>query len=597
MAPAAELRLSGGRLRLTAATAAADAIQAFSQIAGDAEATASERWRAAGGGFESRCGAVTIRLAAKRARGGALALEMQARPDQPVQLHAFGIRFAPQVAGRPPSWVVYNGYQSWDPAGVKPAAGKVESWWTCGLGQDDGAGLALAATAARRLATRFVYEGHSFEIAHTGPLGLDGWQPANSRARTGITRGEPVHLAASPDVREALDRAAGARWRSDPPAGWLSWYHYGPWVGRDDVLANSQRVLDADLSPGGYDLIQIDDGWQMGYGDWTPNTKFRDFAGLCQELEARGQAAGIWTAPFLVSAASDLAAQAPEDWFVRDRANGQRAVDHRHTIFGPMYVLDARRPAVREHLATTFARLRQLGVRYFKIDFLYAGAYAGIGALRAGVQAIRRGVGQDAYILACGAPLLPMKGLVEGCRIGQDTCTPLFDFESGEPLPMFFGEEIMSVARNIAARGHLSGWFQLDPDVALGGGNIPVEQARQLVTAVALSGGPYFLSDNLPALAPERMALLTNAEVGRLSRQGPARPDWQPGPADRPASIWRRHDGLIGAFNWSDQEIRCEIPGAKAPAEDLWTGEQLADLDLVIPARGVRLIRLAERRL
>ena len=403
-------------------------------------------------------------------------------------------------------------------------------------------------------------------------------------------------LSAGPDVRAELRRVAGGRPLPDPPAGWLSWYHYGPWIGRSDVLDNSARVLEPDLAGGGYRVIQVDDGWQNAYGDWEPNSKFAHLKELCAELAGRGQVPGVWTAPFLVGAASDLAGSAPESWFVRDPASGLRAVDHLHTVFGPMHVLDARRREVRDHLERVFAQLRGYGFRYFKIDFLYAGAYAGIGALRAGIRAIRRGAGEDAYILACGAPLLPMRGLVEGCRIGQDTCTPLFDFESGEPLPTYFGEEILSVARNVAARAHLDGWFQLDPDVALAGGNSDLEQARQLVTAVALSGGPYFLSDNLTTLAPERLALLTNPEVAALAAAEPAVGDWDPHPRDHPPRIWRRPDGVTAVFNWTAQPVASEVDvdGAER-LRDVWSGEAVdcprGRVSLAVPANGVRLVR------
>src|SRR5205085_2079299 len=116
----------------------------------------------------------------------------------------------------------------------------------------------------------------------------------------------------------------------------------------------------------------------------------------------------------------------------------------RHRAFGPMYVLDPSRPDVLAHLHDVFAGLYAAGIRYFKIDFLYAGGFAGARALRAGLQAIRDAA-RDAQLLACGAPLLPVLGLVEGCRIGPDTATPIYDFATGQPKPAVFGDEVMAV--------------------------------------------------------------------------------------------------------------------------------------------------------
>ena len=217
-------------------------------------------------------------------------------------------------------------------------------------------------------------------------------------------------------------------------------------------------------------------------------------------------------------------------------------------------------------------------------------------ALRAGVEAIRQAIG-DAYLLACGAPLLPMAGLVDGCRIGIDTCSMLFDFEKGEPLAAYVDDEIRSVARNVAWRQHLAGWFQVDADVALAGGNSSLEEARQLVTVVALSGGPFFLSDNLPQMAPERRSLITNAEVLALAAGEAAKPDWEPGADGLPPKIWRRSDGVVAVFNWTSRERDVTVPlNGQRKARDLWEGTDLGQLDdplqITLPPSGVRLIRL-----
>jgi hypothetical protein len=235
------------------------------------------------------------------------------------------------------------------------------------------------------------------------------------------------------------------------------------------------------------------------------------------------------------------------------------------------------------------------GVRFFKADFLYAGAYAGSQALAAGLEAIKEGT-RDAYLLASGAPLVPIVGLAHGCRIGPDTATPLMDFEAWKPSPTVFSEEVLDVGRNLAARHFLTGWFQLDADVALVGGNLLLEQARQLVTLAVLAGGPFLASDDLPRLSSERLELLTNPEVLALAGGGTAIPDWEPNAQDLPPVHWRRGD-LLALFNWTDRDLEVEVraPGAVA-ARDLWARAPLPEFrdgsGVQIPARGVRLLRL-----
>ncbi|HSR25583.1 MAG TPA: hypothetical protein VLW53_18660, partial [Candidatus Eisenbacteria bacterium] len=116
------------------------------------------------------------------------------------------------------------------------------------------------------------------------------------------------------------------------------------------------------------------------------------------------------------------------------------------------------------------------------------------------------------------------------------------------------------------------------------------------VTVAALSGGPFFASDDLGALAPERLALLTNPEVLELVGGTPALPDWEPGRDDLPPTHWRRGD-VLAVFNWRSEAVEVPVRAAGAGgARDLWERRELpafADGDaLAVPAQGVRLLRL-----
>ncbi len=574
----------------------------------DGQETVGEAWRRARGAadtFVGACGPVNLELRAA-ARGRRVRLEIRAIATATAEIAEVGLAAVPAIEGQRPQWMVHSGYQSWDAAGVVPSEQpsaepvKRQSWWTCGLASPDGTGIGISAMAGRRTTTRFDLRDGRLVITGSEPSGLARWPLMWSTRRGDRWAADPLVLTASADVRDALGAVAGmvkgrAGANGALPQGWLSWYHYGPWINFDEVVQNADALAAGRLQGLGYRTVQLDDGWQEAYGDWTPNHKFRrGIAALAEEVNRRQQVLGIWTAPFLVSATSDLARQAPDDWFVKDPTTGERAVDPVHMVFGPMHVLDARRPAVRRHLEEVFGGLYAAGVRYFKIDFLYAGGYAGTRAVRQGVQAIRKAV-KDSYLLACGAPLLPMAGLADGCRIGRDTATPLYDFEIGSPKPTLLGDEIIEVGRNQAARHFLKSWFQLDPDVALVGGNLTLDQARTCVTICALSGGPFFASDDLDALEQERLDLLTNRDVLALAGGEPARPDWDPQPKDLPASVWRRN-GTVAVFNWGHQDREFQLEVDAGAATDLWTGRRVgvdggrARLD--VPAAGVRLIRL-----
>jgi hypothetical protein len=481
------------------------------------------------------------------------------------------------------------------PSPDEAGSAQSESWWTVGLAGAEGAGLAAMASSPNGAVTRF--------RARVSELGIV-WSEAVGPVQRLLFEGESgdvwdspeVSIAAGPDVRRCLGSMAAGGLRAPRVLGWLSWYHFGPFVEREKVVEHSELLASGAFKELGYRLIQVDDGWQQAYGEWVPNTKFLGgLAPLVEELEQRGQCLGVWTAPFLVSASADLASQAPRDWFVLDPATGERIIDTRHQLLGPMYVLDASCPPVGVFLRDLYAGMYEAGVRYFKIDFLYAGGYAGSSALTAGLAAIKEGV-RDAYLLASGAPLLPLVGLAHACRVGPDTATPLMDFEVWSSRPTIFGDEVVDVGRNLAARYFLEGWFQLDPDVALVGGNLSLEQGRQLVTMAALGGGPFLAADDLPGLPLERLELLTNPEVLDLVGGGAPIPDWEPNRQDLPPVHWRRGD-LLALFNWTgeDTEVQVRAPGATS-ARDLWARTELPHFSdgtsLLIPANGVRLLRL-----
>jgi len=208
------------------------------------------------------------------------------------------------------------------------------------------------------------------------------------------------------------------------PTVWCSWYEYFTEVTEDDIHENLRAMDTLDLP---IDVVQIDDGYQRALGDWlTLSGRFRSRAGIADALRARGRRAGIWTAPFLVDPGSELAAAHP-DWLVSDPAGGFL---HAGRNWGhDLYVLDTTQPDAAAYLTEVYGALRSEGYDYFKVDFLYAGALDGVrhdagdalAAYRAGIGLIREAIGPDAYLLGCGAPILPSIGLFDAMRVSPDT--------------------------------------------------------------------------------------------------------------------------------------------------------------------------------
>ena len=246
---------------------------------------------------------------------------------------------------------------------------------------------------------------------------------------------------------------------------WCSWYSYYA-----DISEEAIRREVHDAAPFPFDVIQIDDGWQTGIGDWEPNAKFPNgMAALADAIMSTGREAGLWLAPLIAGADSRLARTRPE-LLLRD-AEG-RPVVAGINWGGPYYSLDPTADATAEFLTETISTARAWGFSYLKLDFLYAAAFPGVHATamprelayRQAAEVMRQAAGNDCYLLACGAPVIASTGIFDGIRIGPDVAG---FWEDAELAAM--GDASGRGARNAIAtssqRLWLKGAFDPDPDV------------------------------------------------------------------------------------------------------------------------------------
>ncbi len=218
--------------------------------------------------------------------------------------------------------------------------------------------------------------------------------------------------------------AAGVPSLRPAPTIWCSWYHYFTAVTESDMSENVDAVAELDLP---VDVVQLDDGYQSEIGDWlTLSDRFRSLTDVVRRVADTGRRTGIWIAPFLAGARSTLAAEHP-DWLLRaDRdADPLVAIANWHQ---DVHALDTTHPGVQHYLREVFGNFRDVGIDFFKIDFIYAGALDGrraedvapVAAYRAALDLIHESIG-EAYLLGCGAPILPSVGKVDAMRISADT--------------------------------------------------------------------------------------------------------------------------------------------------------------------------------
>lgn len=425
---------------------------------------------------------------------------------------------------------------------------------------------------------------------------------------------------------EALGREMGARVPERAPTGWCSWYYFYTTVTEEDVVRNL-RFLEQHRRELPVETVQIDDGYQADIGDWLmTNEKFpHGMQWLASEITAAGYTPGLWLAPFLVSETSKTYAEHPD--FLTCNADGTPAVAS-HNWERTNYGLDASNPDAQAWLSELFGQVCDgWGYDYVKIDFLFAAALAGvrqdpaatrIRAYRAGLGAIRRGVGDQRFILGCGSLIAPSVGYFDGNRIGPD-CAPFWRFltrdERANPSPRPRGpDDLLSTEtamRNTLTRSWMHGrlWAN-DPDCLLVRDDrtkMSLDEVRTMAAIIGLSGGMVLSSDDLDKVPASRLELASMllpplpeaaAPLDLMERDMPERFE---AVYDRDFDPVR----LIGLFNFDDTtgDLRLDLPPGDWHVFELWDERYRGvcsgsvTFDLVVPhASRVVAVRSADGR-
>jgi alpha-galactosidase len=345
-----------------------------------------------------------------------------------------------------PDLVLEHGHQSWSvvrrcrPDDVRPERRDLPDWVKgTHVSRPDAAGVAV--TGDQFLLTSEGVAGFLDARAHLGTVEATSSGVAVRALFDGVPlapgaerRLEPIWLAEGDagvrysDFASLWGITGEARITAPAPLGWCSWYQYFADVTPEDVRRNL-----AIAAARGFELVQIDDGYQSAIGDWQTMAEAwadTDLAGLAHEIRHSGAQAGLWTAPFLLGATSKLLSDHPE-WASVHEPTGypSKAMFNGGNWGGWAVALDTTRPDVLDHLRTTYAAITADGFDYHKIDFCYAAALPAkrhdptktrAEALRAGLEAVRDGIGDDAFLLGCGCPFGPAVGVVDAMRVSAD---------------------------------------------------------------------------------------------------------------------------------------------------------------------------------
>lgn len=302
--------------------------------------------------------------------------------------------------------------------------------------------------------------------------------------------------------------------------GWTSWYRYFDKINQQ-VLDKNIELCSTKLLPHAQDLpfvFQIDDGWQTQIGDWSrvDSKKFPNgLEPVIASIKSNKMLAGLWFAPFVASAKSELFANNPS-WFVKDDKGNPLKIGYNLGWGGWFYALNFYNKAVKDYLTQVVAQMKhQWGIQFLKLDFLYAAAInppkdKNRGqAMHEAMEFLQSIIGPEIKTLGCGVPLAAAFGRVDYCRIGQDVNA---HFDHALLRFLNFGER-PSVAlslENTLLRQHLDGRaFGNDPDVFFlrnKACSLTPDWKTTLLLANTLAGSLVFCSDPCDELPEEALA-------------------------------------------------------------------------------------------
>src|SRR5690349_18518499 len=419
----------------------------------------------------------------------------------------FQTRAADLLPGDGPLVALVNGYHSLDPCRVvtvgAPQAADLASHGALGLTRT-GRGLAIAFDAGEPGEGRV-------RLARDGLEAVSDWVPvlplrpdgdashlrlAFDPRGDGLTALRALFVPSSPIDRDRLAEAVA-------PAGWCSRQELAAGVTEADVVANLELCATT-FDRRFFRYIELDDGYQRAAGAWDPNDRFpHGHAWLTDQIHAKGFKAGLWLAPFAVAEGSGIPAEHP-DWLLRD-ASGPVVCDTRDAWGGAIYALVGAHPKVQQWLFELARRavrewgydaLRVDGLRWATLGTAHYGGLTHAEAYRGGLGAIRDGLGTEAILTGSAAPLQHAAGLLNATSIAPDAAAGW----SG----------IQPAARGVALRSFYqrSTWIN-DPGCVVVRSPLTAPEAQAWMSLVALTGGVTLFSDNLPKLAPERLALLS----------------------------------------------------------------------------------------
>lgn len=384
---------------------------------------------------------------------------------------------------------------------------------------------------------------------------FDGWElPPGGDTPTetlilAIGNNPHLQLEAWGDTAARLCHIRPREWEVQPH-GWLGWSWVDPlYVERyEDVVLRNAKSIQERLRGFGIEYIwesigNLKDGQPGDWLNWNKRYFPNGHQYLRDQLGHLGIRWGLWCGAFMLSSKLEDKVKDLWDALVKQPDGKQPMVYMPEWGYGldsptedykkPLYALDPSHPKTLLFLKEVFQTYRDWGVRYYMIDFLWAGSdtlskiphakhfdktlVSGPEVFQKGLQAIRDAAGDDTHLLGATGPTYHTAGVMDAVRVGND-------FGEGRPMGIGFTTYPATYAlkpatdwngpfhalSNQAANYHTHRRLYINNS-----GNVltidkplPLNQAQINATIHVMSGGPSMLGDDITYIEDERLGLI-----------------------------------------------------------------------------------------
>jgi alpha-galactosidase len=369
-------------------------------------------------------------------------------------------------------------------------------------------------------------------------------------------------------------RAQSPQIAATPPMGWNSWNHFARKIDDATVRAQADAMVSSGMAAAGYVYINIDDTWEGdrdANGLIQANSKFPDMKALADYVHSKGLKLGIYSSPGAKTCAGFEGSLNHEEQDAQTYANwGIDYLKYDLCSFRDVMKTAPSPQAAQQMMVDAYTKMRD-AIKKTGRPMVYSFCEYGDGAVWQ-------------WAPAAGANLWRTTGDINDHYARMET----------------IGFAQAGLAK-YAGPGHWN-----DPDMLeVGNGGMTGDEYKTHMSLWALLAAPLLSGNDLSAMSPDTIAILTNRDVIAID-QDPAGKQGDRVWAEGPMEIWSKPmaDGsqAVGMFNRQQGSMTFAVDFAKVgftgkvKVHDIWAGKDLGAMSgpytATLPAHSVVLLRV-----